>query len=190
MSQPTNPSKLSPDRMQEARIAGLIVIGLLLFVFEAYLPRPVPWLKFGLANIATLIALYWMGWREAVTVTVLRILIGAFFVGTLFTPGFFLSFSGGVMAVLVMSLLYRSGWFSLLAISITGALTHNLTQLVVATYWLFHNPILWYLTPYLLLSGVLTGAVIGVLSHQLLNRLYQVALPEPTGYPGKDKFSG
>ena len=157
--------------MQEARIAGLIVIGLLLFIFEAYLPRPIPWLKFGLANIATLIALYWMGWREAVTVTVLRILIGAFFVGTLFTPGFFLSFFGGIMAVLVMSLLHRSGWFSLLAISIAGALTHNLTQLFIAAYWLFHNSILWYLTPYLLLTALITGTGIALLTQQLLKRI-------------------
>jgi heptaprenyl diphosphate synthase len=51
-----------PAEKREARLAGLIVVGLLLFIFEAYLPRPVPWLKFGLANIVTLIALYWIGW--------------------------------------------------------------------------------------------------------------------------------
>lgn len=86
---PKNPSKLSPVELWEARVSGLIVIGLLLFIFEAYLPRPVPWLKFGLANIATLIALYWLGWRAALIVSLFRIVIGSFFTGTLFTPGFF-----------------------------------------------------------------------------------------------------
>lgn len=168
---PKNPSKLSPVELWEARVSGLIVIGLLLFIFEAYLPRPVPWLKFGLANIATLIALYWLGWRAALIVSLFRIVIGSFFTGTLFTPGFFLSLSGGLLALLVMILLFQLRIFSLLTVSIAGALAHNGGQLWVAATLLFQNPVLWYLLPYLLLTGVITGVVTGVFSFWLLKRL-------------------
>lgn len=168
---PKNPSKLSPAELWEARVSGLIVIGLLLFIFEAYLPRPVPWLKFGLANIATLIALYWLGWRAALVVSLFRIVIGSFFTGMLFTPGFFLSLSGGLLAVLVMILLFQLRIFSLLTVSIAGALAHNGAQLWVAATLLFRNPVLWYLLPYLLLTGVITGVVTGVFSFWLLKRL-------------------
>jgi heptaprenyl diphosphate synthase len=160
-----------PAEKREARLAGLIVVGLLLFIFEAYLPRPVPWLKFGLANIVTLIALYWMGWKEAVIVSLFRITIGSFFTGNLFTPGFFLSLSGGLSAVFLMGMLYYFKIFSLLTVSIGGSLMHNLAQLIVAAGLLFKNAVVWYLLPYLLLSGVLTGVVTGLFSYFLLRRL-------------------
>jgi len=168
---PKTPSTPLPVDKQDARLAGLIVIGLLLFIFEAYLPRPIPWLKFGLANIATLIALYWMGWKEAVIVSLARIVIGSFFTGSLFSPGFFLSLSGGLLAVIVMGLLYHLKIFSMITVSIAGALMHNLGQLLVATYLLFKNAILWYLLPYLLLTGVITGVIIGLFSYYLLRRI-------------------
>ena len=78
---------------KEAHLAALVAIGLLLFLFEAFIPRPVPWLKFGIANIATLIALYWYGAAAALLVALSRILIGALFTGNILTPGFLLSFS-------------------------------------------------------------------------------------------------
>lgn len=160
-----------PVDKRDARLAGLIVIGLLLFIFEAYLPRPIPWLKFGLANIATLVALYWMGWKEALFVSIARIVIGSFFTGSLFTPGFFLSLSGGLLAVVAMGILYHLKVFSMITVSIAGALMHNLGQLLVATYLLFKNAILWYLLPYLLLTGVITGVITGLFSFYLLRRI-------------------
>jgi heptaprenyl diphosphate synthase len=166
-----DPSTQLPAEKREARLAGLIVIGLLLFIFEAYLPRPVPWLKFGLANIATLIALYWMGWKEAVIVSLFRIVIGSFFIGNLLTPGFFLSVSGGLSAVLVMGILYHVKIFSLITVSTAGALMHNLAQIFVATYLLFKNEIIWYLLPYLAVTGIITGIVIGLFSYYLLKRI-------------------
>lgn len=169
---PKNQSMPLPDsQLKDARIAGLIVIGLLLFIFEAYLPRPVPWLKFGLANIATILALYWMGWRAAVIVSLFRIVIGSFFTGNIFTPGFFLSLSGGIAAVSIMCILFQLKIFGLLTISIAGAAMHNTGQLLLAVFILFKNSILWYLLPYLLLTAVFTGIVIGLFSKYLLKRI-------------------
>lgn len=165
--------KLLPAELREARIAGLIVVGLLLFIFETYIPRPIPWLKFGLANIATLIALYWLGWKAALTVAVFRIFIGAFFTGMLFSPGFFLSFSGGFSATLIMIALFQLRSVGLLTVSIAGALMHNIAQLFLAVYWLFANTVLWYLLPYLLLTALITGSITGGFSYYLLQRLKQ-----------------
>ena len=155
----------------EARVAGLIVVGLLLFVFETYLPRPIPWLKLGLANIATIIALYWLGWKAALTVSVFRILIGSFFVGNLFTPGFFLSLSGGLLAVTAMGLFYYLRVFGIISVSVIGAIFHNLGQLLVAVYFLFKNAVIWYLLPVLFLAGLFTGIVVGFISFYLLRRI-------------------
>ena len=163
--------KLSSAEQADARLAGLIVLGLLLFLFEAFIPRPLPWLKFGLANVASLIALYWLGWREAIVVSVFRILVGAFFTGNLLTPGFFLSASGGAAALLGMILLKEVGCFSIVAVSICGAILHNLAQLTLAAEWLFSNKVLWHLLPYLMIIGGITGLVIGLFSRELLMRI-------------------
>jgi len=171
-----NPSRLdlSLAEKTDARLAGLIVLGLLLFLFESFIPRPLPWLKFGLSNIATLIALYWLGWKEAIVVSLFRILVGAFFTGNLLTPGFFLSACGGLAALSSMIILSQSKGFSIIAVSICGAVMHNLAQLTLAAEWLFNNPVLWYLLPYLVATGVLTGAVIGWFSRKLLLRFSEV----------------
>jgi heptaprenyl diphosphate synthase len=157
----------------EARIAGLVVIGLLLFIFESYLPRPIPWLKIGLANIVTIIALFWLGWRAAIIVSLFRILIGSFLIGSLFSPGFFLSLAGGIVSLVIMIIFYKLRIFGILVISIAGAIAHNLGQLLVAAMILFGNSIIWYITPYLTVTAVVTGLVIGLISHSFLNRLHQ-----------------
>ena len=165
--------QLPDNRMlqYEARIAGLIVVGLLLFIFENYLPRPIPWLKLGLANIATVIALYWLDWKAAIIVSLFRILIGSFFTGNLLTPGFFLSLSGGILAVIAMGLLFHMRIFGIITISVFGAIFHNLGQLLVAIYILFKNNVIWYLLPVLFLSGLLTGIIVGLFSFYLLFRI-------------------
>jgi len=166
--------KLSPVERRthyEARVAGLIVVGILLFVFENYLPRPIPWLKLGLANIATIIALYWLGWRAAITVSLFRILIGSFFTGNLFSPGFFLSLSGGLLSVIAMGVFYYLQIFGIISVSVIGAVFHSFGQLLVAIYLLFKNPVLWYLFPYLLLAALFTGIVTGLFSYFLLKRI-------------------
>lgn len=160
-----------------------MVIGLLLFVFENYLPRPIPWLKLGLANIATIVALYWLGWKAALMVSVLRILIGSFFTGNLLTPGFFLSMSGGLLAVTAMGVFFYFRSFGVVLISAVGAVSHNLGQLFVAVYFLFKNPVIWYLLPVLVLTGLLTGVAIGLFSYYLLRRVEADFAPQslPSG---------
>jgi heptaprenyl diphosphate synthase len=163
-----------PDKkilQYEARVAGLIVIGLLLFIFENYLPRPVPWMKLGLANIVTVIALYWLNWKAAVIVTLFRILIGSFFTGNLFTPGFFLSISGGIFAVTAMGIIFHLRIFGIISVSITGAIFHNVGQLLFAIYILFKNSVIWYLLPVLFLAGLITGFIVGLFNFSLLKRI-------------------
>jgi heptaprenyl diphosphate synthase len=159
------------DLLYEARIAGLIVVGLLLFIFESHLPRPIPWLKLGLANIATVTALYWLDWKAAVIVSLFRIFIGSFFTGNLLTPGFFLSINGGLFAVIAMGIFFHFKIFGIISISVIGAVFHNLGQLLIAIYILFQNNIIWYLLPVLFVTGLVTGVIIGLFSFYLLQRI-------------------
>ena len=72
-----------------AVIALLVGLGVVLHRLEALLPLPTPWVKLGLANIMTLIALVFLGFRAAVEVTLLRVLLGSVLGGTFLSPTFF-----------------------------------------------------------------------------------------------------
>ena len=92
-----------------ATMALLVAMGIILHRVEALLPLPSPWIKLGLANIMTLLALVLLGFREALIVTLLRIFLGSIVGGTFLSPTFFLSLAGGLAAVLAMSLAYCKG---------------------------------------------------------------------------------
>ena len=65
-----------------AILALLVAMGVLLHRVEAVLPLPSPWIKLGLSNIMTLVALVFLGFRDALTVTVLRVILGSVLAGT------------------------------------------------------------------------------------------------------------
>ena len=96
----------------------------------------------------------------ALEVTVLRSVIGGLLRGSV--VGLFLSFSGGLVSTLVMIFLYVlfDGTFSVVGVSVAGAVTHNVVQLLAA-YLLVRHLALFYYMPYLILIAVPTGLFVG-----------------------------
>lgn len=145
----------------------------LAFVFsylESLLPPIVgiPGVKVGLANLVVLITLYLLRARDALAVSCLRILL----VGLTFgSPASMLySIAGGLVSFGVMVLCCRMDKLSLVGVSIAGGVSHNLAQLAVAAAVLRTPQIVWYL-PVLLVSGLLTGALIGTVARLCLPKL-------------------
>ena len=140
-----------------------------LHIFEAMIPMPtdvmIPGVKLGLANIVTLYVI--MNF-----VSILRSLLGSLMSGTFMTPTFYFSFSGGLISAVVMGLLYRyaSKYFSMIGISLVGALTHNLAQLGVAALMIEQNLMLMYL-PVMLFAALPTGAFVGLVTGKV-NRYF------------------
>jgi len=172
MSSPNN-RKHARTNSQIARLALLVAVGLILFLFESYLPRPLPWVKPGLAHVATLLAIYLMGNREAMIVVVIRVLVGSLLLGSFFNPAFILSLGGGIAATLVMGFAHRhfSAIFSIFGISILGAVVHNLTQLVLVQILLVHRLELFYLAPVMILSSLFTGTIVALASYLLIRKI-------------------
>ncbi len=150
--------------------ALLVATGLVLFLFESIIPRPLPWLKPGLANIAGLMALYMLGLREAITVTLVRILVGALLVGTFLNPAFLLSLGGGMVAVLAMGAVkyFAQDLFSVIGVSVCGAACHNVTQMCLAYALIVRRSELFFLLPAMLLAAVVTGLLVGGIAHLAL----------------------
>ena len=154
------------------QLSLIVAGGLVLFLFESVIPRPLPWLKPGLANIATLFTLYIFDLRCALTVTILRILLGSLVVGSLFNPAFFLSLGGGLTAILAMTVTLRFGknTFSVLGVSAIGAFCHNLMQIILAYFFIVKHSELFLLLPIVLLSSIFTGFVVGLITYILLEK--------------------
>lgn len=172
MSSPNN-KKRSLTNTSLARLSLLIGLGLILFLFESLIPRPLPWLKPGLAHIATLLALYLMTPRSALIVVITRVLVGSLLLGSLFNPAFILALGGGIAATLVMAFTQRyfSATFSIFGISIIGAVVHNLTQLLLVELLIVHRIEIFYLAPVMMLSSIFTGFIVAFVTYLLMSRI-------------------
>ena len=145
------------------RCALLTAIALAIFVLEAQIPIPfpVPGMKLGLSNIITLFALFSFGWKDALAIVVIRILLGNLASGQVMAllyslGGGLLSFAG--MALLCRILTAKQVW----AAGAAGGLLHNLGQMAVA--------LAVTRTPGLLLCGLVTGLFTGLCAQLLLRR--------------------
>lgn len=162
-------------------IALLVSFAVALHTVETALPLPipVPGAKLGLANIITLITLVLYGWGSALTVAVLRSVIGSMLTGAFLGFGFYLSVAGAVMSSLAMALffpLYLREKITLVSVSLAGAVTFNIVQLALAAL-LVQNILLFrgYL-PFLLLIALPTGIFTGLVAHQLLKAVAHMDL--------------
>ncbi len=156
------------------RVALLSAYALALYGFEALLPTPIPWLRLGLANIITVVALILYGFRTAMMVTLIRIILASIFTGTFLGPSFMLSFSGGVLSTAAMGAVFilTGDLFGPVGLSIIGALFHNMAQLTLA-YFLFIQRIeaVLIISPVIILIGTLTGLANGVISDLLIKNI-------------------
>lgn len=150
----------------------LAAFGLILFLFESALPRPLPWAKPGLANIATLLALYSLGANSAWAVTLIRLAVGSFILGSFFSPGFWLSLGGGLCACGAMIFARRLGarWFSMIGVSLFGALAHVLAQITLAGILIVQRFEILYLLPLMLWPALFAGFAVGVTAWLLWER--------------------
>ena len=133
----------------------------------------IPGAKLGLANLMTVLVLYKMGIKEALALSVTRIILSGFMFGNLF--GILYSLSGGLLSFLVMVLLKKSDRFSVAGVSIGGGTAHNIGQLLVAmvvvqTYQVGYYP------PVLLVAGEVTGLLIGLVAKEVLKRIQGISL--------------
>jgi heptaprenyl diphosphate synthase len=157
------------------KISLLAACACVLQVMESFIPLPVPGIKLGLANLITLITLVTLGFQASLYVSLIRILMSSFILGSFLSPGFILSFSGGIVSTLVMGIFFvmnrKSQLFSLIGISIVGALAHNLTQLsLVFLFFEGNRGVLW-LVPWLGLSAIIMGYVTGLVAGRVLKRI-------------------
>lgn len=129
--------------------------------------------KLGLANIATVTALYLFGLKGAIIISFLRILIVNMLFGTLFSLIF--SMAAGISSLIIMWLLHRFFKANIIFNSSIGGMVHNIVQLLVA-FILLEAPQILYMIPILVILGLITGIIVGIVSMVIFNRIKHYVL--------------
>ena len=158
------------------RIAWFGVFTALALIFsyvETLIPFQIgiPGVKLGLANLIVVVALYKMGGKDAMLLSVTRIVLSGFIFASLFSILY--SLAGGLLSLAVI--LKKRGSFSVFGVSMAGGVFHNVGQLIVAMLVVETFSVAYYV-PVLLIAGVITGFIIGVVANEMLKRLGSIVL--------------
>ena len=143
-----------------ALCAMLMALAMIFSYVEVLIPinLGVPGIKLGIANLVVVVGLFFLPAGEVLMISVARILL----------MSILYSLAGGLLSFLVMFLLKHIKGFSITGVSIAGGVTHNVAQICVAAL-VVQNRKLFYYLPALLVAGVITGMLIGILSDRILS---------------------
>lgn len=156
-----------------AYLGLLLTLALILSYVESLIPIfvSVPGVKLGLANLVVLICLYSFPAKYAFLISGMRVLLAGLLFGNMFSVLY--SLAGAFLSLVVMLLAKKLIKLGILGVSILGGIFHNVGQLLVAIA-VVSNYRIGYLFPYLLLSGILTGAIIGFIANCIVPYLKKI----------------
>lgn len=158
------------DTKRLVTISSLVAVAMILSYVESLIPAmvAVPGVKIGLSNIATVFALYTLGWPYAICVSLVRVCLSALLFGNV--ESLFISFVGALFALTGMILTFKTKVFSTIGVSVVGGVLHNVGQVIAAIIILKTTAIAGYIFP-LLISGTIAGVVIGIIAGNLVERI-------------------
>jgi heptaprenyl diphosphate synthase len=161
--------------MRKLALSGILIsMAIVLSYVERLFPLglivPLPGIKLGLANIVTVFALFYLGFKPAFIITILRCILTALLFGSISSLLF--SLFGAFAALLAMVILKRGygKLFSIIGVSMGGAAAHNIGQIMAASLLLKSLAVFAYL-PLLLVASIFTGILTAVAAGVLFNRL-------------------
>lgn len=133
----------------------------------------IPGIKIGLANLVVIVVLYIHGWKKALSINLIRVILVGFMFGSMMSIIY--GMVGAMASFLVMIICKKNDYFSVKGVSITGAITHNIAQILVAIIFLKTNDIAYYL-PILIIVGVITGLVIGIIGDVMIVMISKIRM--------------
>lgn len=163
------------------RLLFFSALCLFLSMVEYAIPKPLPFLRLGLANLPILLAFSKLRLKEVTLLVMIKTLVQGLISGTLFSYVFLFSAAGSSAAAVAMGILYyccvrnrKRPLVSLVGMSVAGALGNNGAQLLVARYLIFGTAAR-YIAPVLLCSGLVTGLLLGLFAQKFnsISRWYK-----------------
>lgn len=171
--------KNNRDKTYRVTLSGLLVaVMLVLGYVESLLPTVgVPGIKLGLSNGVLIFAVFMLDIPTAYLLMSLKVgLSGLLFGGV---SAMMYSFAGGLLSLTGMALLRQIRTARPLLISMAGGVLHNVGQVAMAML-ILHSPrqMLYYMG-ILMLVGLATGAVTGLVAEMVMRHLKTVGWKAP-----------
>ena len=150
-----------------------VALAMVLSFIESLIPPlvAVPGVKIGLANVVTVFLLYVFGWKEAATVSLIRVCLSALLFGS--AVSLIYAISGAALSFVGMLLLKMIPFSSEVSVSIAGGVLHNAGQIIAACVIMENAAIFSYLPP-LVISGTVAGIAVGLLAAILIKKLHKI----------------
>ncbi|MBE6735960.1 MAG: Gx transporter family protein [Ruminococcaceae bacterium] len=166
-------TRTSPTGTPGRRVAldGILVALAMIFSYmETFIPFNfgVPGIKLGLANLVVLLGLTFLPAVDVLLISLVRIFLSSLLFGNVMSLWY--SLAGGLLSFAAMYLLSRRDDVSLIGMSMTGGVLHNVGQVITAAIVVRTLQLTGYL-PVLLVAGLVTGAIIGTLAKLLMPRV-------------------
>ncbi len=161
---------MKKSKAKSAAVFGIMIaLAFTLSYLESLLPLNIgiPGVKLGLANLVVVIALYRLKTHEALFIALIRILLAGLTFGN--TYSLIYSLCGGLLSFAAMALAKKTK-LSIIGTSILGGTLHNVGQLAAAAVLMGTARIAYYL-PVLLVAGLLTGFLNGILAKIITDRI-------------------
>lgn len=153
-----------------AQLGVYIALAMILSYVESLIPFSfgIPGIKLGLTNVVTVIMMYTYGIPGALGVAVLRAVLSGFMFGNAFSIIY--SVAGCVLSFIFMYILKKTNHFAIISVSAVGGVMHNVGQLIVAANVVKTYSVIYY-APVLIIAGVFTGIIIGIVSDEIVKRI-------------------
>lgn len=161
----------NPSENKMIALCGVFMaLAMILSYLESLVPVfiAVPGVKLGIANIVIMVALYKLGAKQALIISIGRILLSGILFGNL--AMIIYSLTGSMLSLAVMVAFKKINIFSMAGVSVIGAITHNVGQIIVAAF-LIENSKLFYYLPVLVISGTVSGVVVGIIAMNIIKKI-------------------
>ena len=152
-------------------VALLAACALFLSTIEYMIPKPIPFMRLGLANLPLIIALGVVTDKEYFLLLILKVLGQALITGSLFSYIILFSLAGSTSSALMMLLIYKifKQKVTRIGISIAGSLFSTLAQLTISRALLFKEAT-FVIAPLFLLSGLVSAIILGIFAQMFIQR--------------------
>jgi heptaprenyl diphosphate synthase len=137
---------------------------LFLSAVEYMIPKPLPFLRIGIANLPLMLALDVLPLRAFFILIGIKVFGQALITGTLFSYIFLFSLAGTFLSALLMYILrkiFSGKLLSFIGIGTAGAMVSNAAQLALAHIFIFRESVR-YIAPPFLIAGLVTGIALGI----------------------------
>lgn len=159
------PLSLRGGEREALLVSRLAALCLFLSTIEFLIPKPLPFLRLGLANAPLILALNLVSPTGYLALCLIKTVGQAIISGTLFSYIFLFSAVGTASSAISMFMLSRlfRHHISSIGISVAGASASNAAQLLLARFLIFGESVM-YMAPPILFAGLISGGVLGALT--------------------------